>query len=140
MKLLGDGDESDLVLVEDLHDAGKIEEGATEAVDFVDEYDIDLAGDNVLQESLQRGPVQVAAAKAAVIVALGQTDPALVLLAGKVRLCGFPLCIERVEFLLQAFLGGLAGVHGTAHGLGGRNAVVERIHEATPLGTRRKKR
>jgi hypothetical protein len=32
MKLLGDGDESDLVLVEDLHDPSKIEQRATEAV------------------------------------------------------------------------------------------------------------
>jgi hypothetical protein len=43
----------------------------------MDQHGIDLARGNVLQEPLQRGPVQVAAAVAAVIVARGQGDPAL---------------------------------------------------------------
>jgi hypothetical protein len=92
IKLLGDADKGDVVRLEDLHEPGKIEERATEAVELIDQHDIDRAGGNVLQEPLQRGPVQVAAAVAAVIVALKQRAPTLLLLAGNVGLCSFPYC------------------------------------------------
>jgi hypothetical protein len=62
MKLLGDGDEGDLVLVKDLHDPSKIEQRATEAIDFVCEHAIELTGGDILEEPLEGGPVQVAAA------------------------------------------------------------------------------
>jgi len=140
MKLLGDRDEGDLVLVKDLHDASKIEQGATEAIDFVGQHAIHLTGDDILEKLLEGGPVQIRAAKAAVIVALGQTQPALVLLAGDVGLRRFPLRIQGVEFLVQAFLGGLTGVDGTTHHLGNSNAVADRVHEAAPFGSRRKNR
>ena len=140
MKLLRDGDEGDLVLVEDLHDPGKIEQRATEAVQLVGQYGVDLTGGNIRQKPLEGGPFQVGAAVAAVIVVLRQRQPALLLLAGDIGLGGFPLGIQGVEFLLQAFLGRFAGVDGTAHRFGGGNAVANRLHEATPWGRRRKKR
>ena len=42
--------------------------------------------------------------EAAVVVAVGQAAPALVLLAGDVRLARLALGVQRVELLLQAFL------------------------------------
>jgi hypothetical protein len=81
MKLLGDGDERDLVLVEELHDPGKIEQRATEAVQLVGQYGVDRTGGDILQEPLEGGPVQVAAAVAAAIVALRQRQPALAVFA-----------------------------------------------------------
>jgi len=48
------------------------------------------------------------------VITVGQAGPALVLLAGDVRLGRFPLGVERVEVLLQALIGGLAGVDGAA--------------------------
>jgi hypothetical protein len=74
------------------------------------------------REPLEGGPVQVAAAVAAVIVVLRQRPPALLGLAGDIGQCGFPLGIQGVEFLLQALLRRFARVDGTAHRLGGADS------------------
>src|SRR5438270_13761450 len=56
----------------------------------------------------------VAAGEAAVVVAVGQAGPALLLLALDVRLTRLALGIEAVELLLQSFLRRLARVDGAA--------------------------
>src|SRR6267142_127906 len=73
-----------------------------------------------------RRPVDVRAAVAAIVIASGQTTPALVPLAGDISLAGLPLRIEGVEVLIESFLGALARVDGTAHG-GGRPAAGCRV-------------
>ena len=89
---------------------------AGQPVDLVDDDDIDLARLDVGQQALQGRALQGAAGEAAIVVAVGQQPPALVLLAGDVGLAGLALGIERVEVLLQPLLGGLAGVDGAADG------------------------
>ncbi len=102
------------MLVEDLHDPGEVEQGPGQAVDLVDDHAVDPPRLDVGHEPLQRRPVHVAAGEAAVVVGVGQADPALVLLARDVRLGGLPLGVEGVELLVEALLGGLAGVDGAA--------------------------
>jgi hypothetical protein len=41
----------------------------------------------------------------AIVVVVGQRNPAFALLAGDVSEPGLTLCVERVELLLQALLG-----------------------------------
>ena len=69
------GHEGDLVLLEGLHEACEVEQGAAEAIDLVDDHAVDLAGLDVGHEALQGGPVHVAAGEAAVVVAVGQAAP-----------------------------------------------------------------
>jgi hypothetical protein len=55
--------------------------------------------------SYEGGPVHVPAGETAVVVMLGQADPALVLLALNVGLARLPLGVEGVELLVEALLG-----------------------------------
>jgi hypothetical protein len=130
------------VLREGLHHGREVKQTAAEAVHLVNHDAVDLAGLDVAQEAAQGGPLQVAAAPAAVVVALGQTDPALVPLAGDERRGRLALGIERVKLLRQPLLGGLAGVDGaTDQGQGCRGAVPGvPLQASPPLPPRRKKR
>ena len=87
-----------------------------QAIDLVGEHAVDLAGLDIGQQASQGGPVQGGAAVAAVVVALGQEGPALLLLAGDVGFGRGPLSVEGVELLVEAFVGGFAGIDGTADG------------------------
>jgi hypothetical protein len=86
-ELLRDGHEADAVFVERLYQAGEVQEGAAEPIDLVDDDHVHLARLDVGQQPPQRRPLHVAAGEAAVVVAVGQAAPALVLLAGDE---GFP--------------------------------------------------
>jgi hypothetical protein len=55
---------------------------------------------NVFQQTLHGRTVHVAAGESAVVVTVGQADPALVLHARDVRLGAFALRVQRVELLL----------------------------------------
>ena len=126
------------MLLEGLHEACEVEQGAAEAIDFVDDHAIDLAGLDVGQEALQGGPVHVAAGEAAVVVAVGQQGPALSGLAADVGLGRFALGVEGVELLFEAFFGALAGVDGAAHQgqRGARPGSVVAVHRESPLWVR----
>src|SRR5207253_1512960 len=78
---------------------------------------INLAGLDVGQEACQGRPVHVATAEAAVVIVLGQTDPAFVGLAFDVGFGRFALGLQGCEFLLGALLGRFAGVDSTADSL-----------------------
>ena len=126
------------MLLEGLHQAGEVEQGAAEAIDLVDDDAVDLAGLDVGHEALQGGPVHVAAGEAAVVVAVGQQRPALSGLAADVGLARLALGVQGVELLLEALLGGLAGVDGTAHQgqRGARPGPVVTVHRESPLWVR----
>src|SRR4029450_9058019 len=79
-------------------------------VDLVDDHNLDLAGAYIGQEVLQRRAVERAAGVAAVVVVGRQGPPAFVPLALDVGPTSLTLGVERVEVLLPAFLGGLAGI------------------------------
>ena len=112
VELLRDRDERDAVGIEDLDDLGEVGQRAGQPVDLVDHHNVDLAGRDVGQQTLQGRPLHGAAGEAAVVVRGRQHDPALVLLAPDVGLAGLALGVQRVELLLQPLLGGLAGVDG----------------------------
>jgi hypothetical protein len=84
----------------------------------VDMKSLSIAGIDTLQcdvfKKLLKGwPIHVPTGEAPVIVEHRKRDPSLMALAVYIRLAGLALGIERVERLLQALLGGLAGVEGT---------------------------
>src|SRR5258705_441544 len=60
--------------------------------------------------ALRRGSLEIAAREPAIVIAVSRQQPTLVLLAANVGLAGFALRRERIEFLLEPFLGGFAGV------------------------------
>jgi hypothetical protein len=107
---LRDRDEGHAVAVEHLDQLGEVGERAAEAVDLVDHHHVDQPVLDVLQQPLQAGALQRAARDAAVVILIADQHPALGPLAGDVRLAGLALGVQRVELLLQPFLGGLAGV------------------------------
>src|SRR5262249_54813348 len=91
--------------------------------------------------ALQGGPVQIATAVAAVVVALGQAGPAGVGLAADVGFRGFALGVEGVEFLVESLFGALARVDGTAHGNGRRGfGLAGSSHCLPPFSVRPKKK
>src|SRR6266852_2776509 len=93
-----------------LDQPGKIGERAGQPVDLVDDEDIDPASLDVCEQALESMPLHVATREPAVVVAGPGKCPALVTLAADVGIAGFALCLERVELLLEPFLGGFAGV------------------------------
>ena len=78
---------------------------AAEPVDLVDDDDVDQPGLDVAQQALQRRPLQRAARDAAIVVLVGQRDPALGALALDVGQPRLALGVEAVELLLQPLLG-----------------------------------
>ena len=63
----------DAVGVEDLDDLGEVGQRAGQPVDLVDHHDVDLAGADVGQQSLQRRPLHGAAGDTAIVVLRGST-------------------------------------------------------------------
>src|SRR5439155_26996456 len=83
---------------------------AGEPVDLGADDDIDPAPPDVGEQALECRPLHVATREPAIVVAGPGQCPALVTLATDVGLAGFALRLERVELVLQPFLGGFAGV------------------------------
>ena len=98
------------MLVEDLDQLGKVGQRARQPVDLVDDDDVDHPSANVSQQLLEAWPLHVAAREATIVVAFPQHQPAFRFLAGDVVLAGVALGVERIEVLLEPFIGGLAGV------------------------------
>ena len=103
-------DEGDVVAVEHLDQLREIHQRAAEPVDLVDDNDVDALCLDVGEQSLQRRPLQRRAGNPAIIIVVGDEQPALGLLACDVGLAGFALGIEGVELLLQSLFAGLARV------------------------------
>jgi hypothetical protein len=83
-----------------VHDLREVNQRAAEAIHFVDHDAVDLAVLDVAQQPLEGGALHIPAGEPAVVVAVGQADPALGLLAGDVRLARIALGVEAVELLL----------------------------------------
>ena len=104
-----------LLLVEQLDELGEVRQGPGQAVDLVDNDDVNLAGPYVFQQSLQRRPVGVATREAAIVVFAAQEGPASVSLASDIGLGGIILSVERVKVLLKLLVGRDAGLDRAAH-------------------------
>src|SRR5579884_1778090 len=102
------------MFLQQLNDAGKVGEAAGQAVDLVDDDDVDLARRNVGKERLEACALHRPARNAAVVVALARQGPAFMTLTRDIRLARLILRIEAVELLLEPFLARLAGVDGAA--------------------------
>jgi hypothetical protein len=74
LKALGDADERDRALVEQVDQTGEVHQRAGEPIDLVDDDAIDLAGLDIVEQAPQARALQAAAGKAAVIVAVPHED------------------------------------------------------------------
>src|SRR5208283_1435470 len=99
---LGDRDEGDPMSVEQLDELGEIHERPGQAIDLVDDDDVDPLFADVGKQSLQGRAVQASAGEAAVVIALPDQLPALMGLTLDVRLGGLALSLEGVELLIQS--------------------------------------
>ena len=91
------------------NDQGEMFERPGQPFDLVDQDRVDPAGPDVREQPLRRA-VHRAAGEAAIVIAVGQGGPALVLLAEDIGGAGLALRVERVERLLQPLGAALAGV------------------------------
>src|SRR5437764_1024386 len=98
------------MLVEYLHQLGKISQRSGQPVDLVDHDDVDLAAPDVGKELLQVWAVEGSTGEGAIVIAVGDQAPALVGLTLYICLAGLPLGIERVELEIEVMLGRLARV------------------------------
>ena len=103
--MLGDRHERDAAAVKDVDELGKIGERSGQPVDLVDDDHIDLACLDIGDQPFQGWPLHRAAGKPAIIIERRQHRPAFVLLRENEGGAGFALGVERVEGLLQPFLG-----------------------------------
>jgi len=135
-EVLRDRHERHAGCAEALHHLGEVEERAAEAVDLVDDHDVDLAGVDVGEQALERGAVGVGAGEAAVVVALADELPAGLML--DVADGGLALRVEGVEVLLEPGRRRFARVDCAALQLG--RDVPCRLHRAPPPARPKKKR
>ena len=63
--------------VEEFHHPGEVEQAAAQAIDFVHQDAVDLAGLNVGQQSSERRSIHVAAGKSPVVIPIGLSTPSL---------------------------------------------------------------
>ena len=92
-----------------LDELGEVGQRAGEAVDLVDDDDIDAAVAHGGEQALEGGTLEGAPGVSAIVIAFGQEPPALMGLAPHVGFGGLALVVERVELLLQPVLGGHSG-------------------------------
>ena len=86
VELLGDRDEGHAVLIEQLDQLGEVGQRAGQAVDLVDDDDVDLAGSHILQQPLQGRAVGIAAGEAAIVIFGPDQGPAGMRLASDIGL------------------------------------------------------
>jgi hypothetical protein len=122
LRVLGWADQSSIatsegrLLLEFLRNDGKLNRRGDDKDHLVDHHAIDKPLADVLEQLIQRRPVHVRAGKPAVVIMIRQRHPSLAALASDERLGRIALGVKRVEFLLQSFLSGLAGVDGAPNG------------------------
>ena len=83
--------------VEQLDQLGEVGERTGQAIDLIDDDHVDSSRLNVGQQLPQRRPVQRAAGKPAIVVAVPDRLPAFVSLALDISLRGLALGVKRVE-------------------------------------------
>src|SRR5271169_7034629 len=86
------------------------------AVDLVDDDDIDPSRREIGEQLLQSGPIDRGAGEPAVVISLGQAYPALVPLAVYEGFAGLTLRLQRIELLLEPFLGRFASINCASDG------------------------
>jgi hypothetical protein len=85
---------NDAMLVEKFHELGEVGERARQAVDFVDDDDVDFSAADLVQQRLQGGALERGAGKAAIVEFLAAEPPAFMRLALDIGLAGLALGVE----------------------------------------------
>src|ERR1019366_7488293 len=96
--------------VEDLDHPGEVRKRPRQPIDFIDDHDVDQSLFDVGQQLFERRTLHRRAGKAAVIICGLAQPPAFPLLTADVCLTGLALRVQRIELLLEALFGRLAGV------------------------------
>ena len=94
--------------IEQFDHLGEVGERPGQAVDLVDDHDIDETLADIGEQTLQRRPLHRAARKPAVVVCGLDELPAFAGLALDERLARLALGVQRVEVLLETLLRALA--------------------------------
>ena len=102
---MGHRDEGDALRVEELDQFGEVGERTGQAVDLVDDDDVELIQPNGVEKPLQSRTLETAAGEAAIVVVIANQRPALARLALDIGFAGFPLSVERVEVLFEPVIG-----------------------------------
>ena len=105
------------MLVEQFDQLGEVCQRAGQAVDLVDDDDVDLPATNILKQSLQGRAIGIATGEAAIVILGSNQRPAGVRLASDIGLRGIILGIQGIEVLFQPLVGGDAGIDRTSHRL-----------------------
>src|SRR5882757_4870744 len=100
--------------IEQFDQFGEICQGSRQTVDVVDDDDINLPGADVVQQSLQVGPVGRSAGVSAIIVARADQSPACMGLTFYIGGGSLILRVQRVELLVEPMLSGDPGIDGAA--------------------------
>ena len=88
--------------IEQFDQLGEIGQGARQAIDLVDDNDIDPVGSNVIEELLQGRAVGGSAREAAVVISGANQGPPGMGLTADIGLRRIILRIKRVEVLIEA--------------------------------------
>ena len=121
VELLCYADERSFILFKYFNNSCEVSKRAAQPVHLVDDDHVDATALDIAQQPLQRRPLHAAAGKSAVVVAVADEDPALVLLGFVCRPAPPPgVGVERVELHVEALVGRDAGVDGAANFANGR--------------------
>ena len=96
--------------IEQLDQLGEIRQRPRQAVDLVDDDDVDLPGADIVQQPLQVGTVGRPAGVSAIVIARPDQGPAGMGLAFDVGGGGLVLRVQRVELLVEPMLGRDPGI------------------------------
>lgn len=105
------------MLIEQFDQFGEVCQRAGQAVDLVDDNDVDLPATNIPKHSLQGRAVGIATGEPAIVILGSNRRPAGVRLASDIGLRGIILGIQGIEVLLKPLVGGDAGIDRTSHHL-----------------------
>ncbi len=123
VELLGYRDKRGAMGIQHIDDLGEVGERAGQAVDLVDDDDLDLAGLDIGEEPLQRRALHRSAREASVVIHVWECNPSGLPLACDIGLTGFALGIKRIELLLEPIVGRFAGVDRATENLAGLGAL-----------------
>ena len=106
--------ERDALGVEEFDQFGEIGERPREAIDLIDDDDVELIQSDGVEKLLQGWTFQTAAGKAAVVIVIANERPALARLTLDIGCASLALRVERIEVLLKPMIGRHARVDRTA--------------------------
>jgi hypothetical protein len=115
--------------IEQFNQLGEVRQRPRQAVDLVDNDDVDLPGPDIIQQPLQVGTVGGPAGVPAIVIAGSDQGPAGMGLALDIGRGGVVLRIQRVEFLIEPVLGGDPRIDRTADRLD-----RGRLRDRAPIG------